>query len=185
MNHDVVADVQNYPAFQGGRVGYKIERQANKLVVTLTSRLEQAKAGTDNASFSIQLPGMVNNIREASDGVIDHEKGIVTVPLNTDSVTITLANLTGATDVELDKAALKIGFAAGDSDTMVTQNVTLPTAGERGSAITWASSDAGVISRNGYCGASFRNYSSDSDSYTGKGWSASAEGIRSDGQDKG
>lgn len=149
LNNDVVADVQNYPAFQGGRVGYKIERQANKLVVTLTSRLEQAKAGTDNASFSIQLPGMVNNILEASDGVIDHEKGIVTVPLNTDSVTITLANLPGSTDVELDKAALKIGFAAGDSDTSITQSVTLPTAGERGSVITWSSSEAGVISETG------------------------------------
>lgn len=147
-NH-VVAEVQNYPAFQGGRVGYKIERQANQLIVTLTRRLEQAKADTDNASFSIQLPSMVNNILETSVGVVDEGKGIVTVPINTDSVTITLADLPGLSDVELDYAALKIGFAAGDSDSSVTQNVTLGKTGEHGSTITWASSDPGVISETG------------------------------------
>ncbi|MBU5670904.1 S-layer homology domain-containing protein [Paenibacillus brevis] len=149
LNNNVVADVQNYPAFQGGRVGYKIEKQANKLVVTLTSHLEQAKVGKDNASFSIQLPSMVNNILKVSDGVVDQGKGIVTVPLNTDSVTIVLADLPAPTDIELDKEALEIGFAAGDSETLVTRNVNLPTVGVHGSVITWSSSEPGIISETG------------------------------------
>lgn len=65
-NNNVVADVQNYPAFQGGRVGYNVVRKANQLVVTFTTSLEQAKADTSNAQISIQLPSMVNNILESS-----------------------------------------------------------------------------------------------------------------------
>lgn len=54
-----------------------------------------------------------------------------------------------AADVAADKAALAIGYADGDSENSVTQNVTLPNAGANGSTIGWASGDTAVISENG------------------------------------
>lgn len=97
-NNNVVAKVQNYPAFQGGRVGYSVVRQANNLVFTFNTSLDQAKADTSDAEFSIQLPSMVNNIKKTSAGVVDNAKGIVTVPLGTKSVTITLRDLPEGSD---------------------------------------------------------------------------------------
>ena len=51
--------------------------------------------------------------------------------------------------VEMAKNALMIGYAAGDSRTSVTQNVSLPTAGANGVSISWESSDIGKISTTG------------------------------------
>ena len=44
-------------------------------------------------------------------------------------------------DVEMAKDSLMIGYAAGNSRTSVTQDVTLPTAGANGVSISWESSD--------------------------------------------
>ena len=52
-------------------------------------------------------------------------------------------------DVTDDKDALRITYAPGDSENHVTRDVTLPTSGEAGSAISWSSSDAAVISDGG------------------------------------
>lgn len=148
-NNNVIANVQNYPAFQGGRVGYNVVRKANQLVFTFTTRLEQAKADMSNAQISVQLPSMVNNILESSKGVVDNAKGIVTVPLSTKTLAITLSDLPKPTDVELDREELAIGFATGDSNESVTQDVVLPMEGKRGSIITWSSSDTNMISNTG------------------------------------
>ena len=53
------------------------------------------------------------------------------------------------TAVQRAKSALMIGYAAGDSRTSVTQDVMLPTTGENGVAVSWASSDAARISTTG------------------------------------
>lgn len=145
-NNNAVASVQNYPALQGGRVGYSVVRKDNQLVVTFNSDLKQAKIEASEASFSVQLPSMVNNITAVSAGVMDNEKGIVTVPLNTASVTITLGDLPKPLAVNLDKDKLEIGYAAGDLNTSVTKNVILPAVGEHGSVITWTSSNPDIIS---------------------------------------
>ena len=42
------------------------------------------------------------------------------------------------------KAAIVIGYAPGDADTTVTQNLTLPTSGLYGTAISWSSSDPAI-----------------------------------------
>ncbi|MBR2568483.1 MAG: S-layer homology domain-containing protein, partial [Paenibacillus sp.] len=65
----------------------------NKLVFTFSTSLGQAKVDAADAVFSIQLPSMVNNIKHTSAGTIDQGKGMVTVPLQTKSVTITLSDL--------------------------------------------------------------------------------------------
>jgi hypothetical protein len=92
---------------------------------------------------------MVNNIIGVSEGVVDNAKGMVTVPLSTQSVTITLGDLPGHTDLELDREALEIGYANGDSSLSVTRDVTLPTAGEKGSEIAWLSNKPETITNAG------------------------------------
>jgi fibronectin type 3 domain-containing protein len=54
-----------------------------------------------------------------------------------------------ADDVAADKAALELGFAEGDSASSVTKDITLAVLGEKGSAISWSSSDTAVISETG------------------------------------
>lgn len=51
--------------------------------------------------------------------------------------------------VSLDKAALMLNFAAGDSVFGITQSLTLPQAGSNGTTINWQSSDPSVISTLG------------------------------------
>ena len=51
--------------------------------------------------------------------------------------------------VELDKEALEIIFAKGDTADSVTKDLTLPNMGEWGSFITWESSNADVITNDG------------------------------------
>ncbi|MEK0317485.1 immunoglobulin-like domain-containing protein, partial [Cohnella sp. 56] len=51
--------------------------------------------------------------------------------------------------VAKDKNALAIGYASGDSETNVTQNLTLAAAGASGTTITWSSNASSVIANNG------------------------------------
>ncbi|ADL52995.1 immunoglobulin-like domain-containing protein [Clostridium cellulovorans] len=55
----------------------------------------------------------------------------------------------GDTYVATDKSALSIGYASGDSDTNVTQNLSLPTTTTNRSTITWSSSNPAIISDTG------------------------------------
>jgi hypothetical protein len=59
------------------------------------------------------------------------------------------AQMTDAQAVAAAKAALGIGYAAGDSASSVTQSVTLPATGIDGSTVTWASSNPLVITTAG------------------------------------
>jgi hypothetical protein len=59
------------------------------------------------------------------------------------------AQMTDAQAVAAAKTALAIGYAAGDSATSVTQNLTLPVTGSEGCTISWASSDPSLISITG------------------------------------
>ena len=52
-------------------------------------------------------------------------------------------------DVTQAKAILTITYASGDSAGSVTQDIALPTTGENGVTITWASSDMGKVSNAG------------------------------------
>ncbi|MDF2649004.1 MAG: hypothetical protein K0Q73_4809 [Paenibacillus sp.] len=57
--------------------------------------------------------------------------------------------LTDAQKVAADKALLAITFGGTDTTSSVTQPLTLPLSGTNGSAITWVSSNASVISNDG------------------------------------
>ncbi len=110
-NNNIVAAVENYPVLQGGRAGYTIVRDGNMLKVTFNSNMVNSKvdAGTVK-EWSIQLPSMVNNIYSASVGTVDNVKGIVTVPLETQEVTIVLKDLM-ATSMSIDIVSLPNGKA--------------------------------------------------------------------------
>ena len=69
----------------------------------------------------------------------DNYEGTVTKDVD---ITIEVGD---ATLVATDKAALTITYAQGDSETSVTQALTLPAAGANGTSITWSSSDTNVI----------------------------------------
>lgn len=57
--------------------------------------------------------------------------------------------MTDAEAVLLDKAAIEITYAAGDTVGGITSNIGLPTAGSSGTSITWTSDNTGVISNDG------------------------------------
>lgn len=59
------------------------------------------------------------------------------------------AQMTDAEAVAAAKAALQIGYAAGDSATSVTRNLSLPLTGSSGCTISWTSGTPSVISDSG------------------------------------
>ncbi|MBJ6360069.1 immunoglobulin-like domain-containing protein, partial [Paenibacillus sp. GCM10012307] len=58
-------------------------------------------------------------------------------------------SISDSESVAADKASLNVGFVLGDSAAGVTQDLSLPTAGANGTAITWSSSNETVIATNG------------------------------------
>ena len=61
----------------------------------------------------------------------------------------TSEGLSDLDSVAADKTALDIGYAGTDSATSVTQALTLPSAGDSGTTISWTSSDTAVIADTG------------------------------------
>ncbi|MBS4174270.1 InlB B-repeat-containing protein [Bacillus sp. FJAT-49736] len=59
--------------------------------------------------------------------------------------------------VENDKQNLEITFATGDDENHVTKNISLPTKGEKGSDISWTSSDLEAVGNDGTVSASQEN----------------------------
>ncbi|AEY65325.1 S-layer homology domain-containing protein [Clostridium sp. BNL1100] len=113
-DNNVVAAVENSPVLQGGRAGYTIVRDGSKLKFTFDLNKENSKidAGTVE-QWSIQLPYMVNNIYSASVGIVDNANGIVTVPIETQEVTIELKDLMSGS-LSIDTTSLpngKVGTA--------------------------------------------------------------------------
>jgi len=72
-----------------------------------------------------------------------------TTKVGTATITVIVRTQTDEEAVADDKAALEVGFGSGDSDTNVTQDLTLPTSGANGTTITWSSNVPGVIADNG------------------------------------
>ncbi len=92
------------------------------------TRPEEADGDTDvQLIANIALPGAAEN-----------KTFVVTVKAKSDT-----------NAVATDKAALNIGYAAGDSETSVTKDVMLSTAGANGTNIVWSSDTPDVISTSG------------------------------------
>ena len=66
-----------------------------------------------------------------------------------DFIVLVKAQMTDAQAVAAAKAALAIGYRAGDNSTNVTQNLTLPLTGSNACTVSWASSDPSLIDDSG------------------------------------
>ena len=65
------------------------------------------------------------------------------------NVTVIKSPISNAECVDIEYAALEIGFADGDSASNVTKNLNLPTVGDNGTGIQWDSSSPSVVSDSG------------------------------------
>jgi hypothetical protein len=65
------------------------------------------------------------------------------------TITVVRALLDDAEAVAADRASLALSYSGSDSSTSVTGNLGLPASGTNGTAISWASSDASVVSPAG------------------------------------
>lgn len=140
-SNKIVADVKNYPVLQGGRAGYHIERVGNNLNITFNLNKTNSKVDSATAvQMSVELPIMVNNIESATAGTtIDNTNGIVKVPANMTSVSITLKDTTEKIDVTkitLDKSSLTM--FKGESQKLVA---TIEPENATNKAVEWSSSD--------------------------------------------
>jgi hypothetical protein len=150
-----LTDAQSVSSDKGAlAVGYAIGDSASGV----TSNLTLPTAGPNGSSIAWS----------SSDATVISPAGVVTRPETQATVTLTAtitkgaasdtasfalcilpATLSDAQAVSIDKNALAIGYAAGDSASGVTSNLTLSTSGANGSSIAWSSSDATVISQTG------------------------------------
>ncbi|MBP2242237.1 hypothetical protein J2Z40_002811 [Cytobacillus eiseniae] len=64
-------------------------------------------------------------------------------------ITVVKLPITDREAISIAGSALNISYAAGDSATNVTQNLTLPLTGEKGTIISWSTSHPDIIAENG------------------------------------
>lgn len=110
----------------------KPEKEAKHEKFEKLEKKSERKTGLENALDHVKNP----KAREAIKRALERQK------LEGEAKTDQQA-------VAADKAALKVGFAEGDSAVSVTQAVDLPATGKYGSTITWTSSNPAVISNDG------------------------------------
>lgn len=105
-------------------------------IVELAADLGDGNLNTMEAAFTAALTDFIASA--------NNQSGVATPALIVinNSVSDTLA-------VQIDTAALAIGYTAPDTATSVTSNVTLPTWGANGTTISWVSSDPALIATDG------------------------------------
>jgi len=87
--------------------------------------------------------------RKVTRGIVAALASIVMISLALMSCDTSIATSTAAEKVAAAKAALAIGYAAGDSANSVTANLVLSTSGADAIAISWTSSSPALISATG------------------------------------
>jgi len=127
--------------------------------VTQDVGLSSSGSNGTAVTWSSDTPGVV-----AADGTVtrpSYTTGDVTVTLTatiakgsesatkTFELTVTKLAQSDAEAVAADKAALEVSYAAGDSESSVTQDVGLSSSGSSGTTITWSSDKLGVIATDG------------------------------------
>jgi len=154
----VKAQMTEAQAVAAAKAALTIGYGAGDSAASVTKNVTLPATGIDNSTIAWA----------SSDAAVVSNGGVVTQPLTQDvnvtlTATITVgaasdtkafplvvkAQMTEAQAVAAAKAALTIGYGAGDSAASVTKNVTLPATGIDNSTVTWASSDAAVVSNGG------------------------------------
>lgn len=92
-------EIQNYPVYNGKRMGYRITTQGTEVTIEFT--------GNEEIAASIELPVFKNNIKSAGEFRFDNETGCVKVPAGTNQMVIELyMDGKGNAEEEADKTAL-------------------------------------------------------------------------------
>lgn len=113
-------------------------------VITDAATITLTIGGSDLTAIQSFTPKeKLDRLDVAAGGIVDAAGN--TNPADSNNMVTTV----GAADVAADKAALDITYAAGDSVSSVTQNLTLPTLGGNGSEISWQSDTLGTIGNDG------------------------------------
>ena len=124
----------------------------------VTADLTLSTSGTNGSAISWSS---TNTAVVSTAGVVVRPAATTTVTLTatitkgsvsdtkTFSVTVLAAPMTDAQAVATDKSALQIIYASGDTATSVRTDLTLPTTGANGTAISWNTSNAAVVSAAG------------------------------------
>ncbi|MEN6312740.1 MAG: S-layer homology domain-containing protein [Clostridiaceae bacterium] len=151
-NVTVTAEFENVPAST-----YTVS------IGTLTGGSITATPSTTTAGATVQLTITPDPSKQLKACTLKYNDGMTDSAISGTSFTMPAANVTvsaefenvpasvsNADKVAVDKAALSIGYAAGDNDTSVTRNLNLTVTGAvYGSSITWSSSNSAVISNSG------------------------------------
>ncbi|MFD0676073.1 MULTISPECIES: TIM-barrel domain-containing protein [unclassified Paenibacillus] len=135
---------------QGGTLEVWIDSMADQRAV----EMKFGSTGSWNTWNTIQAPSQsITGIHDVYLKFVNTESASSILDLNWIRFLKDYTAPAGVTDAEkvaADKAALEIGFVAGDSAAAVTQSLILPVTGAvYGSTITWESSNTAVISSSG------------------------------------
>ena len=108
----------------------------------MDANLKGSVALTAGTEAGLTVTGLTGNIDYdiylvAEDSVPNLQASPVKVTVRT--------MMTDSQAVDLDKEALEITYAPGDSGGNVTQNVTLPISGANGTTISWSSNNSFVV----------------------------------------
>lgn len=129
---------------RGGADGVAISWQSSEPAIVTAYGGVVRQFGDCNVTLTATVSKGGSSMQKVFNIVV---KAAEVTPINPD-VSVDLGK-TDAECVSLDKRAVSIVFAPGDSISSVTANITLPAAGENGSSIFWDSSNTGVISAYG------------------------------------
>ncbi|RJS60688.1 InlB B-repeat-containing protein [Bacillus sp. PK3_68] len=137
------------PNFASSITSYTVTVENNVNSIDLTSTTADSTATltvngnhTDNSS-PVSIP--LNVGANTATIIVTAQNG----ETKTYQIIITREAPSDAELAQRDKDSLSIGYRDGDSQTSVTQNVTLPESGDNGSVIKWTSSHADFMSNQG------------------------------------
>lgn len=91
-------EIQDYPVYDGNRMGYRLSTQGTEVTIELT--------GNETIDASVELPIFRNNIKSAEGFEYDNEAGCVKVPAGTDAAVISLFKDGEGNAEQADKTAL-------------------------------------------------------------------------------
>ena len=151
---DTITDAE---AVQRAKDALRIDYAAGDRAESVTQNITLPTAGENGVAISwessdparVSTTGTVSRPNAANTGVILTATLTKNEARDTKSFTLTVIVLQDSAAVEMAKDSLMIVYAPGDRAESVTQNITLPTAGENGVAISWESSDPARVSTTG------------------------------------
>jgi hypothetical protein len=106
-----------------------------------------AALNTFNVAITVAQAQAVATTASTSQGIIDSKRTLLSYAMDLFSKQVFNLNITDSLD--MDTKALDIYYGQGESESSVTQNITLISGTIHGSLITWVSSDTNTISGSG------------------------------------